>query len=436
MYRLSCFLCLLLWCTTATAQKIKNVTSVPVDSGWARNSVNAVIFRKNSLTSFNNTQFIAFYDKDRYVVLGKRKNGRKKWSLLRTPYRGNTNDAHNAISIMTDGEGYLHLSWDHHNNPLNYCKSTRPGSLQMSERLPMTKTNEQRVSYPEFYRVPNGDLLFLYRNGESGKGNLVINKYIVATRQWQQLHSNLIDGEGLRSAYWQACVDAKGVIHLSWVWRETPDVASNHDMCYAKSTDGGNTWVNSNNDPYQLPVTAATAEYACIIPQRSGLINQTSMTADDAGNPYIASYWKQQNDSVPQYHLVFKRNGQWQTQTPGFRRTAFSVEGGGTKRIPISRPQVIAWSSGKQPRAALIFRDAERQNKVSIAICKDITSAAWEVSDLTHESVGSWEPSYDTELWSKKKILNLFVQRVEQADNEGRTDTPPQVIKVLQWKPR
>jgi hypothetical protein len=423
-----------LLCTAATAQKINGVNTVPVDSGWASNSVNAVVFRKNSLASFNNTQYIAFYDQQRYVVLGKRKIGRKKWTLLRTPYRGNTNDAHNSISIMTDGEGYLHISWDHHNNPLNYCRSKEPGSLVMTEQLPMTSTNEQRVSYPEFYKLPGGDLLFFYRNGESGRGNLVINRYITATRQWQQVHTNLIDGEGRRNAYWQACVDARGTIHISWVWRETPDVASNHDMCYAKSTDGGKTWTNSKNETYQLPITAATAEYACIIPPRSSLINQTSMVADENGNPYIASYWKKQNDSIPQYQVVFKKDGAWQTQSLDFRKTPFSLEGGGTRRIPISRPQVIAWQTNNRQQIAIIFRDAERGNKVSLALCRDITKANWQLTDLSHETVGSWEPSYDTELWREKKILHLFVQLVEQADNEGRTNTPPQMVKVLEWK--
>lgn len=433
MTRLLLILAILL-CSTASAQKIKNVKTIPVDSGWASNSVNAVVFRKNSLASFGNIQYIAFYDQQRHVVLGKRKIGRKKWQLVRTPYRGNTNDAHNSISIMTDGQGYLHISWDHHNNPLNYCRSTSPGSLTMTDRLTMTGVNEQRVSYPEFYKLPGGDLLFFYRNGESGRGNLVINRYTTATRQWQQVHTNLVDGEGRRNAYWQAYIDTRGTVHISWVWRETPDVASNHDMCYARSADGGKTWTKSNNELYKLPITAATAEYACIIPQRSGLINQTSMVADDAGNPYIASYWKKQGDSVPQYHLIFKKDGYWQTQSPGFRKTAFSLEGGGTRRIPISRPQVIAWQSGNSHRIALVFRDAERENRVSVAVCRDINHASWQLIDLTRETVGSWEPSYDTELWREKKVLHLFVQRVEQADNEGRTNTPPQMVKVLEWK--
>ena len=411
------------------------VTVTDVDSGWAANSVNTVIFRKNSLVTFGNTQYISFYNAGSYVVVGKRTTGSKTWQLRQTPYKGNTSDAHNTISIMADGAGYLHLAWDHHNNPLNYCRSRQPGSLDMTDKEPMTGKSEKSVSYPEFYKLPDGDLLFFYRNGASGRGNLVMNRYATRTRQWSQLHDNLIDGEGARSAYWQACVDSRGTIHLSWVWRESPDVASNHDLCYARSLDGGKTWEKSTGEKYALPIRAATAEYACTIPQKSELINQTSMYADAQGHPYIATYWREANSDVPQYHLVFNTKKKWQVQNLGFRTTPFSLSGAGTKRIPVSRPQIIAWQQGKQLSAAIIYRDQERGDRISMALNKDLRRSGWQIHDLGQASVGSWEPTYDTELWKTKNILNLFVQRVEQVDAEGKAAMPPQMIQVVEWKP-
>jgi len=408
------------------------VTIVQVDSGWARNSVNAVIFRRNSLVTHKGVQFISYYDPAGYLVLGKRKSGDSKWQLKRTIYRGNTSDAHNTISMMSDGEGYLHISWDHHNNPLNYIKSVRPGALEFSDKQPMTGKSERQVSYPEFYRMKNGNLLFFYRDGASGQGNLVMNQYDLKTKTWRQLHSNLIDGQGQRNAYWQACVDALGTVHLSWVWRETPDVASNHDLCYARSTDGGITWQQSNGKPYVLPINAATAEYAFNIPQKSELINQTSMSADGSGRPYIATYWREVNSAIPQYQLVYHDGNTWQRQNLGFRKTAFTLSGGGTKRIPISRPQIIAWKSGRKLAAAMIFRDEERGSKVSIAVSNDIKNGKWVVSDILSESVGSWEPTFDTELWKNHGKLNLFVQHVQQVDAEGKAELPAQMIQVLQ----
>lgn len=408
---------------------------IPVADGWANNSVNAVVFRKNSLISFQGIQYISFYDQDRYVVLGKRKLGSTRWQIRRTPYQGNAADAHNSISIMVDGAGYLHLAWDHHNNPLRYCKSIKPGSLELTEKIVMTGKLEGEVSYPEFYKLPDGSLLFFYRDGGSGRGNLVINHYNIKTKKWVQLHSNLLDGERQRNAYWQACVDQKGIIHISWVWRESPDVSSNHDLCYARSKDGAVSWEKSTGEKYGLPITASTAEYALRIPQNSELINQTSMFADRSGNPYIATYWREPGSIVPQYHLVFKKDKGWEVQNLGFRKSAFSLSGQGTKRIPISRPQIVAWQKQEEMSVAIIFRDGERGDKVSAAVCSDLHKNKWDVIDLTKKEVGSWEPSFDTELWKEKGMLHLFVQKVEQVDAEGKASMPPQMVQVLEWKP-
>jgi hypothetical protein len=419
--------------SSVIAQGTVKVTNV--GKGWADNSVNVTIFRKNSLVTFRNTQYIAFYDDSANVIIGKRELNEGKWQLHRTGFKGKVSDAHNVICIMADGDGYLHMAWNQHNNNLHYCRSISPGSLTFTQQMPMTGIHEDEVSYPEFYKLENGNLIFLYRDGGSGNGNLVINSYDIKSKKWSQVNGNLIGGEGKRSAYWQACTDSLGTFHISWVWRETPDVATNHDMCYARSKDGGRTWEKSTGEKYILPITAATAEYACHIPQKSELINQTSMFADSKGRPFIVSYWADSGTNVPQYHLIYKEGKSWQAYNTAFRKTAFSLSGTGTKHIPISRPQIISWNKNNRQKAAIIFRDEERGNKVSAAICNDLGKMKWNVLDLSSEDEGAWEPSYDTELWKKKHLLHLFVQKVIQVDAEGKGIIGPQMVKVIEWKP-
>ncbi len=113
----------------------------------------------------------------------------------------------------------------------------------------------------------------------------------------------------------------------------------------------------------------------------------------------------------------------------------FSLSGQGTKRIPISRPQIISWKNGKATAAAVIFRDEEQGNTVSAAVNKDITKNKWQVKSLGKEVVGSWEPTYDTELWKNKHLLHLFVQFTQQVDGEGKANIAPQPVRVLEWKP-
>lgn len=147
---------------------------------------------------------------------------------------------------MVDGKGYLHVSFDHHGTPLNYCRSIAPYSLDLGGKEPMIGNDENDVTYPEFYLLSGGDLLFVYRSGKSGQGNLVMNRYSVQDSKWIRVQDVLIDGEGERNAYWQLYVDEKGTIHLSWVWRESWMVETNHDICYARSYDNGVTWCKTN----------------------------------------------------------------------------------------------------------------------------------------------------------------------------------------------
>ncbi|PRD56511.1 BNR-4 repeat-containing protein [Sphingobacterium gobiense] len=405
-----------------------------VGLGWARNTVNTAVFRKNSLVSSDSVQFIAYYDGDGFVTLGKRQLSSTQWTVQRTEYKGNAADAHNIISMMVDGDGYLHVAWDHHNGRLRYARSTIPNGLELGQEQGMIGKEENRVTYPEFFALPNGDLLFVYRDGGSGAGNLIINRYDV-NKGWQRLHTNLIDGEGKRNAYWQAYVDDKGTIHVSWVWRESPDVASNHDMAYACSKDGGLTWQKTDGTTYGLPIRADNAEYAARIPKQSELINQTAMATDEDGNPFIATYWRATDSKVPQYKIIYYRDGRWAVKSLDFRTSPFSLSGHGTKEIPISRPQLLVKGRGKGVSLLLLFRDSERGNKASVLKLDDIRRNDFEILDIYHTSLGAWEPTFDTELWRNKRRLALYVQQTDQKDGEGLLNASPTEVKVIEWQP-
>jgi hypothetical protein len=418
-----------------SAQNRSQPRLVRIGTGWARNQINAVIFRRHALASHRGTQYASFYDARGRVVLAKRALPTTRWTIQPTSLTGDLRDAHNAICIALDGRGFLHVAWNHHTSPLQYCRGLAPGSLDLGDPLPMTGERESRVTYPEFLSLPGGDLLFLYRDGLSGDGRLMINRYTVATQEWTRVQDGVLSGEGRRSAYWQATVDSEGAIHLSWVWRETPDVRTNHDLAYAVSRDGGRSWMTSAGQHYRLPITADSAEYAARIPEGSDLINQTSMCVDHRRHPIIASYWRPPSAGVPQYHLVRHDGRAWHTARVTRRALAFSLGGLGTQRIPISRPLILSATADDRTRLLLVFRDEERGNRVTLARTDDVESNRWSFQDLTDGPVDQWEPSCDLAQWQSSRQLHLFLQRVGQGAHESLEELPPQPVDVLEFDP-
>jgi hypothetical protein len=424
---------LVFFCSCSDLLQFKTSLS-PIQKGWSRTMVNATIFRSNSLASFNGYQYAAYYDSSSNVVLAKRRLGSNEWRIHRTQYTGNTLDAHNSINLAIDAIGFLHLAWDHHDSKLNYCRSREKESLEMGSREVMIGANEDVVTYSEFYRLRRGNLLFVYREGSSGSGNMVMNRYDAKTKTWTRVQNNLISGEDQRNAYWQLTVDNSGSIHVSWVWREDFNVETNHDICYAVSNDDGKTWYKSTGEKYSLPITLSTSEFAMKIPIRSDLINQTSMTVDRKGRPYIATYFHSPSDRCPQYYIVYKDKTGWHNTRVTDRKSNFTLAGLGTRSIPISRPKILYLREKGKDFLLMLYRDEERSDRVCLA-WTSITNIAWQTVELTDFSVDRWEPTIDPYLWRRMR-LHVFVQSVGQESGEVAAEKKPQMVNVLQvgWK--
>lgn len=240
---------------------------------------------------------------------------------------------------------------------------------------------------------------------------------------------NLLSGEGRRNAYFSAFMDSQGTFHLAWTWRETPDVSTNHDLCYARSRDGGKTWTDSQDKVLPLPVTAASAEYAARIPQGSSLMNPPSVAAGSDGVPVIANYWISDDSGVPQWHLVRWQKEGWQTRILPVRRIPFVLGGTATKRPPISRASLLLRQNEDHTQAAfLVYRDDEQDGCVVLLSCPDLTRSAFHVRKLTSTRLDAWEPSVDSVQWARLGEVHLLLQEVHQPDGSdqavARAPTP------------
>ena len=257
-------------------------------------------------------QFVAFYDQHRQLTVAQRLLTEKKWVFTRLPDTTGW-DSHNYLTMAIDDDGFLHLSGDMHCVPLNYYRSTRAFDASSLTKVPqMVGANEQRTTYPRFLRGAKNVFLFTYRDGGSGDGNQLYNVYNQKTKTWSRLMDQpLTDGEGLRNAYFNGPIlGSDNYFHLAWVWRESPDASTNHDLSYARSKDMIH-WENAQGKPLTLPIKLNDGAIVDPVPQKGGIINGNATIGFDVKGRVTISYHKHDQQGFTQPWTARLEEGKW-----------------------------------------------------------------------------------------------------------------------------
>jgi hypothetical protein len=468
-------------------------------NAYATVDTNSVAIAHNNLITSGNFQFITFYDSARVARIGRRTydpaaNTWGSWNVLSSGLpaigSGEITDDHNVIAIAVDSAGLMHMSWNMHNQSLNYAISSAPVTgasfssigfnVKTAANAPtlFQGTTANQVTYPEFYKLPNSpNLLFTYRDtdgssGGSGNGNQYINIYSPATGTWT--NTKLTNGEATSvNAYFNNLTfDSTGKLLGTWTWRASPNWQTNSNIMFAESPDNGVNWykwtgntqtvdgkvvyTNSAAAKYTLPIIQSGSPAASVgnvvwsIPQNSSFINQASMTVDNRDRPIVASYWAPgtlgftnstqapnatTNNPDRQYMLAYFDGTQWRTSQVSNRTsdTTFDTSGGVVRDL--GRPIVLV---DKDNRVLVVtrYKDAANpanqnpDNSIVIAYTEDLISGSvisnWNYVRLSSQDLGTYEPTYDSTLWNERGILNLFYQPVGLG-------AATSAVSVLEW---
>ncbi len=291
---------------------------IQIDSVWAGHPVGFCLY------THENRQYIAYYNANRNMVVGQRYLQDDNFSLYVLPAttretNGGTStilgwDSHNYVTIGIDKEGFIHLSGNVHVHPVTYFRSAVPRDISTLEQLfEMTGEEEDRTTYPLFLKTREGELLFTYRDGGSGNGNQIYNIYNCETRSWSRLlDTPLTDGKGIMNAYISSPqLREDNWYHTYWVWRDTPDCETNHDLSYMKSPDLKN-WYNAFGEALDLPATIEKKSVVVDpIPPKGGIINLAAkFVLDDHNNPVFV-YHKYDSMGNLQFYTAQISEGQW-----------------------------------------------------------------------------------------------------------------------------
>ena len=312
--------------TVAAKAAAPAAESIDVEPVWSAHPVGF------SLITHKGRQFAAYYDANRRMTVAFRPLPARKWTLHKLP-RTTGWDSHNYVTMAIDGDDHIHLSGDMHCVPLFYMRTTRrldPTSFERVANMVGPK-RERRVTYPVFMRGAKGELIFRYRDGGSGNGDDLYNVYDLKTRKWRRLMAApLTSGQGKMNAYCtRPALGPDGMFHMVWVWRDTPDAATNHHLSYARSPDMVR-WETSAGKPLKLPITIDNADVIDPVPPRGGMINGNTRIGFDSQNRPVVTYHKYDSAGDTQVYSARLEGGRWRIyQTSDWKGYRWDFGGGG-----------------------------------------------------------------------------------------------------------
>ncbi|MCE5276798.1 MAG: BNR-4 repeat-containing protein [Planctomycetaceae bacterium] len=283
------------------------------------------------LLTHGRRQYVAYYDAQRRMTVAARDLDSRTWRYQVLPQKVGW-DSHNYITMTVDDDGQIHLAGNMHCVPLIYFRTSKPGDIATFKQVPeMTGKNESRCTYPRFMRGPDGQLIFHYRDGGSGNGNEIYNVYDCAKKRWKRmLDTPLLDGRGKMNAYSGLTRGPDGLFHLWWVWRDSPDCATNHDPSYARSRDLIH-WETADGKALTLPITlAAKGTVIDPIPVKGGIINGGLSLGFDSEKRPVAAYHKFDADGKTQAYVARFEEGRWRPRQVSAWEHRWQFSGGGS----------------------------------------------------------------------------------------------------------
>jgi hypothetical protein len=315
--------------------------TVDIEDVWSGHPVNF------ALVTHQDRQFAAYYDANRNMTVASRALGSTTWTFKRLPSVLGW-DSHNHVAMALDTENQIHVSGNMHNVPLVYFRSASALDISSLARVTsMVGTNEQSVTYPEFFHGPSQNLIFIYRDGGSGNGNHIFNSHASGT--WSRLLGTPItDGEGDRNAYPVGPIQGPdGWFHLVWVWRDSPDASTNHDISYVRSQNLMN-WVAGNDSAVTLPIRLSTPNVIVDrVPVNGGMINNNTKIGFDAqGRPVVAYHKFESANGPTQIYNARFENGAWVVHETTDWTYRWSFGGQGTLVFAIELDGVRVRSDG------------------------------------------------------------------------------------------
>jgi len=445
------------------ADTVLDAKALTIKGGFGQ-GINGLSFQQDMVASHGAWQYVGYYDGGRRVCLARRRLPGGRWETVRfADYAFRSNDAHNTISIgICPKDGTIHLAFDHHGHPLHYRRSARGAASQPAKvawtaalfgpiRSDIEKGKPIRITYPRFFRTPDGGLQFCYRRGGSGNGDRMLVDYDPAAGTWsgtRQIDSGRGAFRDAAGASNSRCsypngydYGPSGRLHATWVWREHSQGA-NHDLAYAWSADRGRTWRNSAAQRIDGPPAVNSPGVNVVtIGRELGLMNTHGQAVDSRGRVH-AMVWHCSAEtlraagSTPGRHrwgppAARRYHHYWRDTDGTWRHTELPWVAGNRPKIFPDRHDNLVMIFRATRRADLPTRGFIFPTTGDLAIALATAATRWRDWKIVHVEKGPFvnEMLADVYRWREQGVLSVPVQQ------SPKTPHQPTVLRLLDFRP-
>ncbi|MEQ8675488.1 MAG: BNR-4 repeat-containing protein [Aggregatilineales bacterium] len=336
------------------------------------------------LSHFGADTYFAYIDENRTAHVGKRNaSGVYSHSPLVT---GVTNDpGHNEFSIAVDGDGFIHVWGNMHNNTMRYWRSNQPQDISSFTALGSEFPNG-KYTYPQAATAPNGDVYLAIRNLDNGRPCELFH--------WNDSGNNWskVAAFGQQSGYTcyipRPWVDDVGNVHIVWHWREGSPGPNRHLVCYVMYDPDTGLFYNANGTQAIIPITTTSCDQAQPLEPGESWSEQgtTSMyvAVDDNYRPVISYRYAVDGTTsgVYEFRLAYWSGTQWV-------RSTISTDGNNTSRSAMvyTDGTIYNYMVPASDRYLYQYRSSDGINWTSTLITTEINVTSFVASsrdDSTH----------------------------------------------------
>lgn len=251
-------------------------------------------------------------DDDVYIA---RRDANGKWSTFDTGGDAWHDPGHTQSSIAIDGDGYVHLFYGMHHEPIKYRRSYAARNLAAGFKYLKPDAIRGNFTYPNLTAAPNGDVYLGIRDHPQGQ----LYRYDVQARKWSL--AAVYAGQEQTTVYPdQFLADSQGNIHIIWEWAAGGPQASRHNGSYALYKPSAQKFYRADGIAYDD--TPIRMDHADIFQGLEGHetfahrvhgYQSAKMTLDEANRPIVAyAYSTNQEANGYQFRMARWDGTQWQ----------------------------------------------------------------------------------------------------------------------------